>query len=190
MKTITLAEADRLEWLGYAAAEIAKFRDSQSEHTQVWDMKKLHAARHTFAPIDTSDEGTFSGPWHVVRKYVTTEFRDWLESRGTRLTFTEWRAARIADRAQEATARQEYVDSAEYCTDQLGELRRLYERRDELIVTARERGASWAEIGEAIGLGRAQLHNIASKHRAKMSAAREEIEAGYPAAWIDDDEPF
>lgn len=191
-RTLTRAEADREEFAGYVTAQLEAFRKREGELTFVWDAAKLLKARH-LAPRDTSDEGAFVGAWHVVRAYVTTEFREWVEQYGARrLTFSEWKARAVAERAALANERADYEASAAYCTDQLEDLRALVERRDELIVTARERGATWADIGAAIGLGRAQLHNIAAKHAATLRAAAAEMSAGVPDEWddYDPDAPF
>lgn len=176
MKTLTRAEADREAYLGYVTAELAKFREHAGVHSFVWDAEKLQRARR-LAPMDTSDEGVFVGPWRVVRSYVTTEYREYVEQYyASRMTFSEWKARAVAERAAEAQRQSDYLDSAEYCTDSLADLRSLFERRDELIVTARERGASWGDIGDAIGLSRAQLHNIATRHAVKMRNAVASVE--------------
>lgn len=189
MQTITRAELDRAEYLGYVTAQLAKFREHAGVHSFVWDAAKLQRARR-LAPMDTSDEGAFSGPWRVVRNYVTTEFREWVEQYyAERLTFSEWKRRAIEARNDEAQRVRDYLDSSEYCTDRLTELRGLFEQRDELIISARERGASWADIGEAVGLSRAQLHNIATRHAAKLRAANTELSRGVPAEW-DENEPF
>lgn len=191
-KTMTRAECDREEFAGYVTAQLEAFRKREGDLTFVWDAAKLLKARH-LAPRDTSDEGAFVGAWHVVRAYVTTEFREWVEQYGARrLTFSEWKARAIAERAALANERADYEASAAYCTDQLEDLRALVERRDELIVSARERGATWGDIGAAIGLGRAQLHNIAAKHAATLRAAAVEMSAGIPDEWedYDPDAPF
>lgn len=188
-KLTTVAENDREQFAGYVSNELAKFRDHAGVHSFVWDAEKLSRARR-LAPMDTSDEGVFVGPWRVVRNYVTTEYREYVEQYfASRLTFTEWKARAIAERAAESQRQNDYLDSADYCTDQLLDLRALFERRDELIVTARERGASWNEIAEAIGLSRAQLHNIATRHAVKLRVAVADVEQSVADAW-DDDEPF
>lgn len=191
-RTMTRAEADREEFAGYVTAQLEAFRQHAGVHSFVWDAAKLTRARH-LAPRDTSDAGAYVGAWHVVRAYVTTEFREWVEQYyANRQTFSEWRARAIAERAAAANERASYEMSAAYCTDQLEDLRALVERRDELIVSARERGATWNEIGAAIGLGRAQLHNIAAKHAATLRAAAVELSAGVPDEWedFDPDAPF
>lgn len=188
-KTMTRAEMDREEFAGYVTAQLDAFRQHAGVHSFVWDAAKLQRARH-LAPRDTSDEGAYVGAWHVVRAYVTTEFREWVEQYyANRQTFSEWKARAVAERAAAANERASYEMSAAYCTDQLEDLRALIERRDELIVTARERGATWREIGDAIGLGRAQLHNIAAKHAATLRAANDELAAGVPVEW-DENEIF
>ena len=180
-------ESDFEEWRGYIYGEIKQFHDAGNDY--LFNPAKIHAAGITCPITDTGIEGVFTGAWHVVRKYLTTELIDWLELRGTRITFSQWQARRRADREEERNARQDYLDSAESCLDQLEELRRLIERRDELIMTARERGATWREIGESVGLKRAQLHNIATRHTVRLEAARRELAAGIPGEWIDS-EPF
>jgi hypothetical protein len=181
----TIAD-DRIAYAGYVQARLEDFWQHAGHNAFVWDFAKLQHA--PCRPRDTSDAGAFKGPWRNVKNYVTTEFREWVdEYYAERKTFAEWRAERVEERRVQAIRDAETLDSAGYKLGELALLRDLLDRRDDIIMGARERGATWADIARAAGLSRQQLHNIAVKHRATFTIAREELAGGVPDDW---DTPF
>jgi hypothetical protein len=176
MRAATMDDVDRIAYAGYIERMLTDFRLAHGENAHVWNNELLNTSRRVPVTLDTSDRGAWRGPWHIARKWVSTEFRVWIdEYQIPRLTFTEWQAEAIATRQAEADREREYTESPDFCLDELQTLRELNARRDELIVTARERGATWATIGEAIGMSRAQLHNVATRHAAMLAETRVEI---------------
>lgn len=156
VRSCTVNRADEAAWREYVAVEIAKFYDHCDGVTYVW--QSTPAAERVIAKLGgDSVQAAFRGPWHVIRKHLTGEFRQWVEEyEGTeRLTPSEWRAAQIAARAEVA-----WMDSADYALGQLAELRRLTAERDALIVQAAKRGAAKTAIAREIGLSRQQIHTI------------------------------
>lgn len=148
--------ADVEAWETYVRGEVAKFYDHCDGVTYIW--AHTAAADRMVARLGGDSElAAFSGPWHVVRKHMTTEFVQWVdEYEGTeRLTFSQWRERRAAERAEVA-----YLESAEHTLGKLAELRRLIEERDALIVEAAKRGATKVAIAQAVGLSRQQVHTI------------------------------
>jgi hypothetical protein len=191
IETLTFGDSqldeDKRTFAGYVAASMEKLAshilDGSWRQDQVQGDIEIWNERANSGRIDTSYGALFRGPWHVTRKYVTTEVRQFFEEfDNPRMTFTEWRAECIASRERERTRELDYLDSSGYCLDELAKLRELQDRRDELILTARERGAGWRAIGESIGISRAQLHNIATRHADRLANAA-------PNSW-DEDEPF
>jgi hypothetical protein len=183
MARATLAQNDRESFAGYVADQIRRWEDyNDNGNTHIWDTRKLAAAdaRHFPRPADTSDAGAWAGAWHTVRPFLTTEFADYIiGGMRERLTFSDWKLRAIAERDAENANVKEYLESAEYATEQLEDLRGLLGRRDSLIVTAWERGASMREIMAASGLGRSQLSNIRSSY---SRAARLIVDAAEIAA--------
>lgn len=151
-----MSRADHDSWTTYVAGEVARFYAECGGASYLW-ADTAEAARYLSRSRGTSDVAAFSGPWHIVRKHVTTEFRQWVEeNEGTeRLTLSAWRERQRAERAEVA-----FVDSAEYALGELSELRRRMAERDALIVEASKRGAGPTAIAEAIGLSRSQVHVI------------------------------
>ncbi|MCI2958235.1 hypothetical protein MN032_11050 [Agromyces atrinae] len=142
-------------------------------------MWNLDAWKRTGKKWIPAAEDVFSGPWHTVRPYVTTEFREWVdEYYARRLTFTEWQREARAARVAEAARVRDYVDSAEFCTDQLEQWAELNARRDALIVDARERGATFAVLQASTGMSRMALHNVIAR------AARAAVPDTVPAEWV------
>lgn len=159
-----MAIADLILWREYVAGEVARFYDVSGGVTYIWD--DTEAARATCTRLQagrghgraaTDEEAAFSGPWHVVRKHVTTEFRQWVEENyGTeRLTLSEF-----IERARDTREEIAFADSAAHTLGQLEELRRLTLERDALIVEASRRGATKVDIARAVGISRQQIHVI------------------------------
>lgn len=84
--------ADIESWQGY----LARMEEDFHEHagpSPIW--------RDGFTG-GTSFERAFVGPWHTVRRHVTTEFREWIEEYYVeRVTLTEWISRRRAEREAE-----------------------------------------------------------------------------------------
>ncbi|KJL45561.1 hypothetical protein [Microbacterium trichothecenolyticum] len=151
-----MSKTDRDAWETYVRGEIARFYDHCDGITYIW--QNTPTADKRVAQLGGDSElAAFSGPWHVIAKHLTTEFRQWVEEYEAteRLTFSEWRAAQIAARAEVA-----FTESADYTLGQLEELRRLTLERDALVVEASKRGASKVAIARAVGLSRQQIHTI------------------------------
>lgn len=178
-----MSTTDRETYAGYVASRLAAFTEHAGDTARVWDFDAMQRARRPFA----EDADAFKGPWRDVRPYVTTEFREWIdEYSAERLTCSEWHAAQLDERRQLATRERAYLDSAAYCTDRLERWAELNRERDELIVEARERGASLREIQESTGLSRMAVHNILAwaKLQPQPIAVVEWIEAE-DGAWIE-----
>jgi hypothetical protein len=163
-------------WANGPAADklVAKLGDGTRTMVRFTDEFGRERTQWEYAGGD-SELAAFSGPWHVVRKHVTTEFRQWVEEYdGTkRLTLSQWRAEQIAERSEIA-----FTESAEYTLGQLEELRRLIAERDALILEASKRGASKVAIASAVGLSRQQIHTvIASAELAPVTPIRAEYDA-------------
>jgi len=152
------SRADLSAWQDYVVGELARFYEECGGITYIWSETPA-AQRYLTRSRGSSEEAAFSGPWHIVRTHVTTEFRQWVEeNEGTeRLTLSQWRAQQIAGRAEVA-----FTESAEHTLGQLAELRRLTLERDALIVEASKRGASKVAIAASVGLSRQQVHAIVS----------------------------
>ncbi|MDQ1113949.1 hypothetical protein QE418_003397 [Microbacterium testaceum] len=149
---------DEQAWRDYVAGEVARFHAFSGGVTYLW--ATTPAAERLVSRLGgDSDLAAFRGPWHVIRKHLSAEFRQWVEEEDAtaRMTPTEWRAAAVAERAEVA-----YLDSADYSLGQLAELRRLMGERDALIVEASKRGAAKTAIASAVGLSRQQVHTIVS----------------------------
>lgn len=193
--------ADEAAWREYVGVEIAKFYDHCDGTTYIWahtpeadkTIARLTGTRTAVRYTDElgrererfdyvggdSELAAFSGPWHVIRKHLTTEFRQWVEEYEAteRMTPTEWRAAQIAERAEVA-----FTESAEHTLGQLIELRRLTAERDALIVEAAQRGATKVSIAAAVGLSRQQIHSIvAASELAPVTPIRPDIASEEPA---------
>lgn len=151
-----MSRADYDSWTTYVAGEVARFHEECGGDSYLW-ANTPEAARYLSRSRGSSDIAAFSGPWHIVRKHVTTEFRQWVEEneRSERLTLSAWRERERAERAEVA-----FNDSADYSLGQLVELRRLMGERDALIVEASKRGAGATAIARAIGLSRSQVHVV------------------------------
>jgi hypothetical protein len=159
-------ERDREDWLGYVTATLAEY-NAYSNHASPWsDRYPLTAIpRSLRAIVNGFPVDGFAGAWHVVRKYAAPEFVRFFEGEmRERITFAEWRERATAVRERDAMQELDYLESSEYCLDRLADLRELLAIRDELIMSARARGATWSAIGTAVGLSRAQLHNVATRH--------------------------
>lgn len=150
------SRADLIAWQEYVAGELARFYDECGGDAYLW-ADTVAAGRYLSRARGNSGEAAFSGPWHVVRAHVTTEFRQWVEEneRTERLTLSQWRQRQAEERAEVA-----FIESAEHTLGQLAELRRLTMERDALIVEASKRGASKVAIAASVGLSRQQVHAI------------------------------
>jgi hypothetical protein len=161
----TIADNDREMFAGYVAEQLTAWETfNAGGNTHIWDTRKIAAAdrRHYPRPEDTTDQGAWAGPWHNVRPFLTTEFVDYMQGgyTETRQTFSQWRARAAAERDAVTYERAQYEESAEYATDQLADIRDTNRRRDALIVTAWERGASMRDLQESTGMSRSQLSAI------------------------------
>lgn len=166
----TQEERDRAEYDAWVAAELDRVHTygEAGNGFDVWDSSRLRAA----GKVAPDEAEAYAGPWRHVRPYVTQEFRWWVEAYGQpRMTFAEWQARARAERRAEAMRQRDYLDSADYCLHELEMLRELMARRDELIATARERGATWGAITDASGLSRMQAHTVTKAWRAAHADA-------------------
>lgn len=148
-------------WLEYVRQECARFYEHTAGETYIWS--NTPAAERLIGKLGRGEGGnaaelaSFTGPWHVVRKHVTHEFRQWVEEyEGTeRLTYSQHR-----ERATAARREVDWLESAEHTLGQLAELRRLIIERDALILQAARRGAAKTAIAASVGLSRQQVHAI------------------------------
>jgi hypothetical protein len=168
-----MSKTDRDEWETYVRGEVARFYAHCDGITYIW--AHTEAADKRVAQLGGDSElAAFSGPWHVIAKHLTTEFRQWVEEYEAtdRLTLSDWRAAQIAARREVA-----YMESADYTLGQLEELRRLTAERDAIIVEAAKRGATKVAIARAVGLSRQQIHTIvAAAELAPVTPIRPEVD--------------
>jgi hypothetical protein len=153
-----VSRVDEAAWLEYVAGEVAGFHDHCGGVTYLWAATPAATAAIARLGGDPA-RAAFTGPWHVIRKHLTHEFRQWVEEyEGTeRLTLSEWRVRAVAERSEVA-----WMDSAAYTLGQLEELRRLTAERDALVIEASRRGATKVAIAAAVGLSRQQVHTIVS----------------------------
>jgi hypothetical protein len=191
-----MSASDRAAWETYVRGEVARFYDHCDGTTYIWantpaadtvvarltgtrtavnftDEHGRERTRFEYVGGD-SELAAFSGPWHVIAKHLTTEFRQWVEEYEAtdRLTLSDWRAAQIAARREVA-----FMESADYTLGQLEELRRLTGERDALIVEASKRGASKVAIARSVGLSRQQIHTIvAAAELAPVTPIRPEVD--------------
>lgn len=169
----TQADRDRADYAAWVAGQLERIHAYGGNGFDVWDRGKLRRAGLSEA---RPDEDAFRGPWRTVRPYASQELIWWIEAQHEpRYTFAEWQARARADRDAELHRVREWLESAEYCLSELEVLRDMLARRDELIASARERGASWAAITGASGLSRMQAHTVAKAWR---SAAIADVAVG------------
>lgn len=186
MKPARTGDADREGYALWVEQQLHIIETWSGTGFDIWDRNKL--AR---AGIDRNDSDVFRGPWRLCRPYVTQEMLWWVEAYGQpRLTFTEWQARARADRDREAHAVREWLESADYCLSELEVLRDMLARRDELIATARERGAQWSQICDASGLSRMQAHTVAKQYAGAPKRERVTPPAASFADLRDDLHPF
>lgn len=151
------SRASIIAWQSYVTAELARFAEHTGGTGRLW-AQTPHAARYVDKRrAGSPEEYAFTGPWHIVRKYVTTEFRQWVEEfeATERLTL-----AQHAERERAAAASRAWLDTPDYVLDRLDEIRRMMAERDALIVEAARRGAKKTAIAEATGLQRQTVHAI------------------------------
>jgi predicted XRE-type DNA-binding protein len=195
----TLAERDTLAFEDYAYAELEKFHAHNAPgYADVWDSLALNTARERFqpTPTDTEEVDAWAGRWKTIRPWLTNEFITWMEEHAgitSRLTLSEWRVEAVKRRRMDGDYEGDYQDTPEFIIEQLESLRDSLKIRDELIVTAWERGQTMAQIQAATGLGRSQLSVIRGTHeraladtvRAAETATREAAELSERDALID-----
>ncbi|WP_136057258.1 hypothetical protein [Microbacterium sp. K24] len=156
---MSIHKGDYVAWAEYVVGESARFYDHCEGVTYIF--ADTPAAKRYLARCATrgasSEEAAFTGAWHVVRKLVTTEFRQWVEEYEAteRLTFSQWR-----ERAKEERVEASWEESADRALDQLEMLRRLISERDSLILEAARKGATKVAIARAVGLSRQQVHTV------------------------------
>jgi hypothetical protein len=167
--SLSTLEHDQETFDGYVAAQLLIFENE--ERADVWNTEKFRLARVAGdpVPVDTRDAGAFVGPWHVVRTFVSDEFKVWCEGgMRKRFTFAEWQQNRIKDRVLEnARAEENTLDTAAYFMRELNEIREAAARRDSFILGARSHGVTYAQLIVATGISRAQLDNIVNGRRSK-----------------------
>lgn len=156
---MNLRSADYESWVEYVTNELAAFYEHTEGVTYIFDHSPASAkyvARWHKRGMST-ELAAFSGPWHVVRKLVTTEYRQWVEEYEAtdRLTYTQWVERAKNDRVEVA-----WEESAERALDKLEMLRRLTLERDAIIVEAARKGATKVAIARSVGLSRQQIHVI------------------------------
>lgn len=179
------SRASVIAWQRYVSGELARYAEHTGGTGRLW-AQNPHASRFVEKRrAGSPEEYAFTGPWHIVRKYVTTEFRQWVEEfeATERLTL-----AQHAERERAAAASRAWLDTPEYVLDRLDEIRRMMAERDALIVEAARRGAKKTAIAEATGLQRQTIHAI-------LAAAEESGDAWerlspvpdtVPVAWAED----
>jgi len=151
-----MSRADVTAWETYVRGELERFYAHCDGVTYIW--AHTPAADRLVARLGGDGElSAFKGPWHVIRRHLTAEFRQWVEEYEAteRLTFSEWQARAVTERQDVA-----YLESAAHDLDLLAELRRLMGERDAIICEAAARGAAKTAIAAAIGLSRQQVHAI------------------------------
>lgn len=166
---MTAQDQDRADWEAWVSAQLARIEHYGAEGNgfDVFDQSKMRAANRWF-----TSEDAYRGPWRSIRPYVTREFLWWIEAEGQpRITLQEWRTRARKERARRASEVATWHESADFSLSELAMLRDLLARRDEIIATARDRGASWRAICEAAGLSRMQAHTSAKNYRAKNTTA-------------------
>ncbi|MGF3056160.1 hypothetical protein [Microbacterium sp. YY-01] len=151
-------------WAEYVETDLQRFYATTGGETYLF-ARTPAADRHLHKCAQrglSGEQAAYTGPWHVIRKHVTAEFREWVEEhRGTeRLTLSQWRAR---DKRERDAA--EWRESAEYALLELEELRRMTLERDAMILDAVSKGASKAAVARAIGLSRQHVHNIVASAR-------------------------
>ena len=91
-------------WHGYLARMEEEFYEHAGFAAQIWRMEFKGG---------TSFERAFVGPWHTVRPWVTTEFREWIDEYDVeRVTLTEWIRRRRAEREIERMAYEDEISWA------------------------------------------------------------------------------
>lgn len=184
MSTATIAAEDRAGFEMYVERMLAAFAEHTGTDGNVW-------AHHTSAlqarNAGRADADVFAGAWHVVRPYVTQEFRQWVDEYYTpRLTFSQWQAVRRDERESVRSRERDYLESAAYCADELMRWREF--DRDETIREMRRRGASFAEMTAATGLARSTLALIVAKDTDGVQLVT--ITAGTKPDYYTESEPF
>lgn len=170
MKGLSIAQQDLIEWQAYCQQAEAEFEQEQGAAGLV-DVRKVQALQKAHELPAGQLPSPWEGPWQVARRFVTTEFRSWIEDYGhARLTFSDWRVRARAQREQQRLAEQGYEGSVQAPLDQLEDLRRMEAQRDEWIVQARERGAEWAAIVEASGMSRTYCAKVWRTARQEVAA--------------------
>jgi hypothetical protein len=112
-----MSAADREQYDAWVAARLIDFHEHAGMGAFVWKSSYSLAAGGSargVRGVERADADAFRGPWHTVRPYVTTEFREWIEEyNAPRLTFAEWQAEAIHARKRERERARDYLESAE-----------------------------------------------------------------------------
>ncbi len=96
-----ISDPDVETWLGYVARVEAEFLEHAGFGAQYW--LESWTGSGDF-------ERVMTGPWHVLRRHVTTELREWFDEYFVeRVTITEWRARCRAERQAERHAYLEWL---------------------------------------------------------------------------------
>ncbi|MCZ4066450.1 hypothetical protein O1W71_02050 [Microbacterium sp. H37-C3] len=167
-----IAHATVLAWQEYVRLDLARYAEHTGGTGQLWSDRPESLRFLARRRAGSTDEYAYTGPWHIVRKHVTTEFRQWVEEfeASERLTLTDYAAKLRAERVEVA-----YFDSADRALDRLVEMRRILAERDAVIVDAARKGASKVAIANAIGISRQQVHAIIADAEAADGAAVEPV---------------
>ncbi len=180
--------ADYVAWSEYVTRELTRWDadDRYSGNGHLWrdtPGARAFVAQYTARGF-TSDEAAFCGPWHIARKHVTSEFRQWVEEEEAteRLTLSDWEA-----KEREARKVARYEGSGEFYLDELSRLVKLQELRDSYICEAARLRVPKTHIARAVGLSRQQVHAIIATHDENAEGAStwaDEWEARFEAPEI------
>ena len=173
------SRAHVVAWQEYVTLELERFAEHTDGNGRIWQ-NTPHAARYLERRrAGSPEEYAFTGPWHVVRKHVTHEFRQWVEEyeETERLTLSQH-----VERARSESVARDWLDTSEYVLDRLDEIRRLVAERDALIVEAARRGASKVAIARAAGLARQTVHTIVGDGDAADDARADAVAVSWGAS--------
>lgn len=169
-------------WSDHCERELDKFREREGWSANVW--LDSAAARKYVAGVQArspharagNEFAAFVGPWHMVRRHVTREFRQYVEEsrEADRCTLSEWRerAAVMRRELAETEAEEASPDGALY---QLEALTKLLAERDALICEAALKGASKTAIARAVNLSRQHVYNVLAAEQLRLDAVTGEF---------------
>lgn len=181
---MSLERDDFSDWRDYVAGELDAWRaDELLAGDFVWKddaaaRAHIASASRRYGCTDT-ELLAYMGPWHVARRHVRREFRQWVEESmrdDVRVTFTDWQARAREARALAVTNADAEASPIGALTD-LGYMVRLVACRDELIFEAASKGASKAEIARTVGITRQQVYNVLRAQQALADAEAARLEA-------------